>query len=45
VEGAKFWPAEDYHQDYVERTGRPCHGSNPWPAVFGQAAKSAPAAH
>ncbi len=20
-----FWPAEDYHQDYVARTGRACH--------------------
>ena len=43
--GGKFYPAEDYHQDYVERSGRPCHGSNPWPQVFGQAAKGAPAAH
>lgn len=25
-----FWPAEDYHQDYVARTGRACHGTNPW---------------
>ena len=31
VEPAKtFWPAEDYHQDYIERTGRPCHVANPW---------------
>ena len=43
--GGKFYPAEDYHQDYVERSGRPCHGSNPWPQVFGQAAKGVPAAH
>ena len=43
--GGKFYPAEDYHQDYVERSGRPCHGSNPWPQVFGQAAKGAPASH
>jgi peptide methionine sulfoxide reductase msrA/msrB len=26
----KFWPAEDYHQDYVETTGRACHVSDPW---------------
>jgi peptide methionine sulfoxide reductase msrA/msrB len=31
-----FWPAEGYHQDYVERTGRACHAVNPWPAVFGE---------
>lgn len=30
----KFFAAENYHQDYVERTGRACHGSNPWPEVF-----------
>ncbi len=31
VEPAKtFWPAEDYHQDYIARTGRPCHVANPW---------------
>ncbi len=43
----KFFLAEGYHQDYVERTGRACHGSNPWPAVFAEnkeatAAKAAP---
>ena len=43
VEGSvPFWAAEDYHQDYVDRTGRACHGTNPWPAVFG---KQAPTAH
>ena len=26
----KFWPAEDYHQDYVETTGRACHVADPW---------------
>jgi methionine-S-sulfoxide reductase len=37
IEPAKrFWPAEAYHQDYVERTGRACHSVNPWPEVFGQ---------
>lgn len=25
-----FWPAEDYHQDYVVKTGRACHVENPW---------------
>lgn len=31
VEAAKtFWPAEDYHQDYVATTGRACHVANPW---------------
>jgi peptide methionine sulfoxide reductase msrA/msrB len=26
----KFWPAEEYHQDYVETTGRACHVADPW---------------
>lgn len=26
----KFFAAEDYHQDYVEKTGRACHVTNPW---------------
>jgi peptide methionine sulfoxide reductase msrA/msrB len=31
VEPAKtFWPAEEYHQDYIAKTGRPCHVANPW---------------
>jgi peptide methionine sulfoxide reductase msrA/msrB len=31
VEPAKnFWPAEDYHQDYIARSGRACHVANPW---------------
>jgi peptide methionine sulfoxide reductase msrA/msrB len=31
VEQAKtFWPAEDYHQHYIDRTGRVCHVTNPW---------------
>jgi peptide methionine sulfoxide reductase msrA/msrB len=31
VEPARtFFAAEDYHQDYVQRTGRACHVANPW---------------
>jgi peptide methionine sulfoxide reductase msrA/msrB len=31
VEQAKvFCPAEDYHQDYIAKTGRACHVRNPW---------------
>ncbi len=31
VEPAKeFWPAEDYHQEYIARTGAFCHVKNPW---------------
>jgi peptide methionine sulfoxide reductase msrA/msrB len=26
----RFWPAEDYHQDYVATTGAACHVRNPW---------------
>jgi peptide methionine sulfoxide reductase msrA/msrB len=25
-----FWPAEEYHQDYIVKTGRACHVKNPW---------------
>ena len=31
VEAVKtFWPAEDYHQQYIARTGAYCHVKNPW---------------
>jgi peptide methionine sulfoxide reductase msrA/msrB len=31
VEPAKtFWPAEEYHQDYLAKTGGVCHVQNPW---------------
>jgi len=31
IEAAKtFWPAEAYHQDFIERTGRACHVVDPW---------------
>jgi peptide methionine sulfoxide reductase msrA/msrB len=25
-----FWPAEEYHQDYIATTGAACHVANPW---------------
>ena len=31
IESAKtFFIAEDAHQDYIEKTGRACHVTNPW---------------
>lgn len=36
VERAKiFYSAEEYHQDYVQTTGKVCHVGNPWPEVLG----------
>ena len=29
ADDAPFFEAEDYHQDYVERTGRACHAMRP----------------
>jgi peptide methionine sulfoxide reductase msrA/msrB len=31
VEAAKtFWPAEEYHQDYITKNGAACHVADPW---------------
>ncbi|MBK9374814.1 MAG: bifunctional methionine sulfoxide reductase B/A protein [Holophagales bacterium] len=31
VEPAKtFWPAEEYHQEYISKNGASCHVKNPW---------------
>ena len=31
IEPAKpFWPAEDYHQEYLAKNGASCHVTNPW---------------
>jgi len=31
VEAAKtFWPAEEYHQEYIAKNGAYCHVTNPW---------------
>lgn len=29
AEGSPFYPAEQYHQDYIARTGRACHAMRP----------------
>jgi len=29
-EAETFYPAEAYHQDYIVKTGRACHVTNPW---------------
>ena len=31
IEPAKtFWPAEEYHQEYIAKNGASCHVTNPW---------------
>jgi len=31
VEAAKtFWPAEEYHQDFIAKNGAACHVMDPW---------------
>ncbi|OYV90510.1 MAG: hypothetical protein B7Z68_11360 [Acidobacteria bacterium 21-70-11] len=31
VEPAKtFWPAEEYHQEYIAKNGAACHVKDPW---------------
>ncbi|MFK7959044.1 MAG: bifunctional methionine sulfoxide reductase B/A protein [Phycisphaerales bacterium] len=36
-----FYVAEDYHQDYIEQTGRSCSLTNPWPVMAKTAAATA----
>lgn len=39
--GGTFFPAEDYHQDYlVKNPQRSCHVVNPWPQVLGTPGKT-----
>jgi len=40
LEQAKtFYPAEKYHQDYIAKTGRACHVTDPWPILAKEDAK------
>ena len=40
VEAAKtFWPAEEYHQEYIAKNGAACHVANPWHGTPSEAAR------
>lgn len=40
---AEYFEAEDFHQDYIERTGRACSLKNPWPILAERDAREAAA--
>ena len=40
VEAAKtFWPAEEYHQDYIAKNGASCHVADPWHGALSEAGR------